>query len=201
MTDRAVTSTRPPLLPPPPRRSPLRGHSNLHDESSHTAPNRLRIPPAGVHARIFPKPPLPAIGARKLKISALNRPPHTYKEALRSPHLHNGLTPFPKPPSTTTPTTIAGRRPTPRSRLHKQSRPKVSTGLRSPRFPLCFPLSPAAADPWGAVAAVGRGCPGPPLFWIGREGGEKGVLPLPPALSPFSNRAPSSLFPLSLSSN
>jgi hypothetical protein len=43
--------------------SPPRPQQPLHDRSIRTAQNRPRIPSAGVHAGIFPEPPLPAIRA------------------------------------------------------------------------------------------------------------------------------------------
>jgi hypothetical protein len=112
----------------------------------------------------------------ELKNPRPNRPFRAYKRAGAAPHLASHrpaeLPCLPSLHAPPPPTTIAGHRPTPRSRLHKRFRSKVSTGLRSPRFPLRFPLFP------GRRRALGRRRPPPaeghPGLFCSGSGGRGG---------------------------
>jgi hypothetical protein len=135
--------------PPPPRLRPARLHDASHPTTPHrTEPHRPRSKPDSSRTGHAAAPPPKVAGKIFLPRTDLPAPMKGPARLPTSPRTAPTESPcFLEPPNTTAPTTIAGRCPTPRSLLHKQSRPKVSTGLRSPRFPLRFPLSPTAADP------------------------------------------------------
>jgi hypothetical protein len=176
---------RPPLLLHA-EQSPHWSSSRRH--SRPTAAAHAAEPPTGVVGEIFP----PRTALSRLQIApGLLVVPHL---AIEPPQ------PFlapPPPPIAPPPLTSAATHSQLRSRLHKQSQPKVSMWLRSPRSPLHFPLPPAAADPWGAAARRRLRSPLSPSPVLNR-GKKKGVLPLPPALSPFPTEPPP-LYSLSLS--
>jgi hypothetical protein len=163
-----------------PRSTTARAAPSLHKLTC----RRARRPDAG---RRFGKPLEPRRSHARRKISPPpNRPTAPIKgrhPLLAAPH------PSRKPPAVPIcitaalialpPPASATAQTTPRSRLPEQPQPKVSMGVRSPRYPLRFPLSPVAADPWMPPPAVSRGRPClPPLFLIG--GGRRAFLPKAP---------------------
>jgi hypothetical protein len=185
--------------------------SHLHDGSYPTAPHReSRTEPRrqcreSSRIDLATAPPPPVAGG----ISPPNRPPRAYKRPCATPlaprtsstissfprALHRRRKRRPRPPPLT-----ARRRPS----IHPSSasRPKVSTGLRSPRFPLRFPLPWPPPTPGAPLPAAGRGrlCPSSVLDRGGGEGGGGGrrrvFCPYP--LSSFPHRAPPPLYSLSL---
>jgi hypothetical protein len=134
----AATTTYLPPCPSRPvillERSPRR-RSGIRPAPKHHL--HWRAPPPG---RYFPLEPPQAPYKKHQGLLAV---PHPILEPQRS------LAPPPPPFAPPPPTSAAGRS-LPWNHLHKPSPTKVSTGIGSPRPPLHFPLSSAAADPWGA---------------------------------------------------
>jgi hypothetical protein len=201
--------TGPPLLRPVTSTTALRRRSppprprlaRLHNASHHTARSRPRSTPDFSRSRprhgpsaegrredfSFPQTDLPA------PIRGPVRLPTSPRTAPAEPPCLPSLQ-APPPP-----TTIVGRRPTPRSRFYKRFRSKVSTGSRSPRFPLRFPFSPAAANPRGA-GAHRRPKATPASSVLDRERGEEeeGRFAHTPLPFPISPPGPPPLYSLSL---
>jgi hypothetical protein len=160
---RPVTSITSPCRRSPPQR-PQPAH--LHDESNPTAPHRTEACRPRSTPGFFPSRPRrgpSAVGRREDIFPPSNRLPAHIKGPAWLPTLPRTATAespcFPELPTTTTATTIVGRRPTPRSRLHEPSLTKVREGIDSPRPPLHFPPIPGRCRPRGA-ANCRR--PGPP---------------------------------------
>jgi hypothetical protein len=142
----SAISDRPASLPRPARR--------LHDESCPQRRAPTVNPGRGlvrqVNGGIFSSPPLLDLEAsRARKISGHAALPTTIKggrQSLAAPHpTTEPQQPFlaPPPPPIAPPLlAFATARTAPWSRLPKQPQPKVSTGMGSPRSPLCFAPSP-----------------------------------------------------------
>jgi hypothetical protein len=110
-------------------------------------------------------------------------------------HRHSRLPLLPEPPSATAPSTIAGLRPTPRSRLHELSLTKVRGGIGCPRAPLHFAPPPDRRHAPGRRRAppLHRSATVNPRPCLDQEGGEveEGHFAHTPCPFPtFPNRTP-----------